>query len=337
MVGNKLILIFFLIFSLDCFARLSDSILNVQKPDDTFGVLQSDASGNLTVNDPVLRQIVQDEFDETQIKQDSQLSETQGFRLDYNNQTDETQLKIDDVNTNILDFKSEYTSQTNQTQLILQAEFDETQSKQDSQLSETQGFRLDYNTQTDQTQTILQTEFDQSQAQIDNVTKQINEEINNTTDGIVTNAVMKGKNQDSGLYEPVELSPSNSVKVAISDRPSEIRGRTRVIIPIARASLTGTPTVYYTPTVGSTLYISSFLITALNSSTQDGQFQLRNSTTVYVDFLVPSRVSGSSPSSFSVTAPTLPEPLPFTVDLNFIEITGSVEIAGYLIGYEEPN
>lgn len=141
----------------------------------------------------------------------------------------------------------------------------------------------------------------------------------------------------NNTFKPAAASPSGSLQVAVTDRPSELRNRTRVVIPISRAALDATPTVYYNVTPGSTLYISSFLITALNSSTADGQFQLRDDTTVYVDFLVPSRVSGSSPSAFSVTAPTLPEPLPFINNLNFIEVTGAVDIAGYLIGYEEPN
>lgn len=143
--------------------------------------------------------------------------------------------------------------------------------------------------------------------------------------------------QENGLYNNVGLSNSASVKVAVTDRQSEVRGRTRVIIPINDVALSGTPSVLYTVTPGRTLYISSFLTSALNTSANEGVFQLRDGTTNRVGFLIPSRVSGSSPSAFSSASPSLPEPLPFATDVNFISTAGTIRISGYLIGYEETN
>lgn len=167
--------------------------------------------------------------------------------------------------------------------------------------------------------------------------------IRGNTDGtLIGNLGDRLKTVVHGLREDATVgtigsSNNNALKVSINDRLSEVRDRTNVTIPITRTSLVGTPTVFYTVTANSTLYITSFTATALNSSASDGQFTLRDDTTVLADFLVPSRISGSSPSSFTTASPGLIEPLQFSTDVNLIEVTGSIEIGGFLIGYEEPN
>lgn len=155
-------------------------------------------------------------------------------------------------------------------------------------------------------------------------------------DAELVKSVLAGEDE-SGNFQNVTLSPSGSIEAAVTDRPSELRGRTRVIIPINDVALSGIQSILYTVTANKTLYISSFLINALNTSITDGVFQLRDDTVVRVGFLIPSRVSGSSPSSFSSASPSLPEPLPFTTNVNFIQTAGNNRVSGYLIGYEEDN
>jgi len=196
-------------------------------------------------------------------------------------------------------------------------------------------FRIRYeNGATPQTEFLLQTTIStKAHAPIN---QPINSQIEPNVLAPVNRSIIVGFDE---TLNPINISSSNtgSLKVIEAGRPSEIRGRIRHILPIVRTDLVNnTPYIVHPITPGYTLYISSFLVSALNISAQDGQFQLRDGTQVFIDFLIPSRVTGSSPSAFSITAPTLPEPLPFTTTLNFLQITGDVEIAGYLIGYEEP-
>lgn len=242
--------------------------------------------------------------------------------------TDELEAKLDVANTNLNNIEAEiealHTTVQNEfdaTQTLLQNEFDETQVKQDEQTSELQdinteldGFRSDYNTQTDETQTILQTEFDATQALLQTEFDQSQAQISTIT----------------------TKTNTTSLKVGISDRPAELRNRTRVFIPYNRTALSGTSTILYTVTPGFRLYVSSFLVSVLNSANSDAEIRIRDNTSSVIPLLAPARVSGSSPSSFSLNAPTLPEPLLFLTNVNAIQIAGNTDIAGYFIGYEEP-
>lgn len=140
---------------------------------------------------------------------------------------------------------------------------------------------------------------------------------------------------ESGAYSDVALSNSSSLKVAIADRPSEVRSRTRVIIPVNRTVVPAGATTLYTVTGGKTLYISAFAFSMTNNNNAAfGEWRLRDSTTVRAGYLMPPR-TGGTPASSASTSPTLPEPMPFSTNVNVILITGTVEIAGFLIGYEE--
>lgn len=127
-----------------------------------------------------------------------------------------------------------------------------------------------------------------------------------------------------------------ALKVANFYRPSEFRDRVNRFIVFERQTISPTPSIIFTVTNGFNLYISSLFISALNTSTADGQFRIRDNTTTKIPFLIPSRVTGSSPSAFSINTPALPEPILFSNNINLIEITGSIEVSGFLIGYEEP-
>jgi hypothetical protein len=140
--------------------------------------------------------------------------------------------------------------------------------------------------------------------------------------------------QENGIYSNSKLSNSSSQMVAIADRPSEVRNRTRVIIPVNRTTVALAGTVLYTVTATKTLYISNFFFTQLNDSAAIGEWRLRDSVTVKSGFILSSR-AGGTPAAASSAAPTLPEPLNFTTNVNAVLITGTIEIAGFLLGYEE--
>jgi hypothetical protein len=141
--------------------------------------------------------------------------------------------------------------------------------------------------------------------------------------------------QENGIYANVGLSNSGSAKVAVTDRPSEVRGRTRVIIDIPLTTIVGGGSVMYTVTASKTLYIHSFIITALNASAVVGSYSLRDSTTSKGTFLIPERVSGAVASTAISTSPTLPEPINFSTNVNLQLLTGIIQLSGSLIGYEE--
>lgn len=164
----------------------------------------------------------------------------------------------------------------------------------------------------------------------------VKDDVSGENDAELVKAILAGKRED-GSFGNATFSVSGSLQVAVTDRQSSVRNRVRVIIPINNVALSGTQAVLYTVTSGKTLYISSFLTSALNTSANDGIFQLRDSTTIRVGFLIPPRVSGSSPAAFSSASPSLPEPLPFTTNVNFVSSAGTIQVSGYMIGYEEPN
>jgi hypothetical protein len=140
--------------------------------------------------------------------------------------------------------------------------------------------------------------------------------------------------QENGVYANSKLSNSSSQMVAIADRPSEVRARTRVIIPVNRTSVPVGATTLYTVTAGKILYISAFSFTMLNDNIAVGEWRLRDSTTVRAAYIMTSRVAGTA-SAAAAASPTLPEPMPFSTNVNAILITGTIDIAGFLIGYEE--
>jgi hypothetical protein len=149
----------------------------------------------------------------------------------------------------------------------------------------------------------------------------------------ITKAQIVGQRED-GAYASSRLSNSNSQMVAIADRPSEVRGRTRVVIPVNRTTISALGTVLYTVTVGKTLYISAFAFSQLNDNIAIGEWRLRDSAIIKSGFIMAPR-SGSIPDAQASTSPTLPEPINFSTNVNLISITGTIIVAGFLIGYEE--
>jgi hypothetical protein len=172
--------------------------------------------------------------------------------------------------------------------------------------------------------TTLETQFSGGAIQL------ISETVRDEDTAQLTKSIIIGK-QENGTNNNVGLSNSASLKVAITDRPSEVRSRTRVIIPINRTSLTAAGVTFYTVTVGKILYISAFLITQINDAAAIGEWRLQDDVTVKSGFILPDKNVGS-PSGAS---PSLPEPMSFVTNVRGVEITGDIIIAGFLIGYEE--
>ena len=149
-------------------------------------------------------------------------------------------------------------------------------------------------------------------------------------------SVLVGKREDN-IYGNVGLSNTNSLKVAITDRPSEVRSRTKVEIVDARRSLVGgAGNTIYTVTSGKTLYISALIIKVLNDANSIGEWQIRDGTTPRVAFIESNKAVGAAAASSS-PSPSLPEPLKFTTNVNLFEISGDIITAITLIGYEESN
>lgn len=163
----------------------------------------------------------------------------------------------------------------------------------------------------------------------------ISETINANTAAQITKSSIVGQ-QENGVYANSKLSNSGSQMVAIADRPDEVRGRTAVIIPVNRTTVSAAAggSVLYTVTGGKVLYVSAFIFTTLNDDAAIGEWRLRDSTTVKSAFLMAQRTLGN-PVAASAPSPTLPQPIRFATNVNAILITGTIFLSGFLIGYEE--
>jgi hypothetical protein len=159
------------------------------------------------------------------------------------------------------------------------------------------------------------------------------EAVTDSTAATVTKSALVGK-QENGIYNQVRLANSGSLKVAVTDRPSEVRGRTSVVKHINYVALTGTPTVIHTVTVGKIFYLNSLIVSAINSSNVVGRFSISDNATVVVPFILPERTA-STASGTAVASPPLPEPIPFTTSVTAVEQAGDVTASITIVGYEE--
>jgi len=144
--------------------------------------------------------------------------------------------------------------------------------------------------------------------------------------------------QENGIYANVGLSNAGSMKVAVTDRPSEVRNRIAVKKFITGTALVAAPgTTIHTPAVGKTFYLNSFIASCLNTAATNGEWTLQDGadTTDRVPFLMAPRVSGSNPSPADNSSPSMPEPIPFTTDVRAIELLGDVTCSITIVGYDE--
>lgn len=161
----------------------------------------------------------------------------------------------------------------------------------------------------------------------------VSETINGNTAAQIVKASIVGQRED-GVYANSKLSNSNSQMVAIADRPSEVRNRTRVENRIFRTSLTGADTVIYTVTSGKTLYITAFVSSFINNANAIGEWRIRDNETDRIGFVSGEKAVGASAPN-TASSPTLPEPIAFTHSVRAYEISGDMQVAFWFIGYEE--
>jgi len=162
----------------------------------------------------------------------------------------------------------------------------------------------------------------------------LDDDISRDNDAELVKSVIAGRSED-GIYRSAILSNSGSVEVAITDRPSEVRDRISVNINVARTTLTLAGDVIYDVPAGKTLYIPSFYISQINSSTANGEWTLNDESTEKSTFVLSPRESGLVPASAQLTSPVMPEPMRFSTSIRVVLLSGNMDISGYFIGYLE--
>ena len=144
-------------------------------------------------------------------------------------------------------------------------------------------------------------------------------------------AVQPAVVDDSGVTQPCSQIGNWDF---IPDRPSQKSGRT-----YKEGQLSGSTssTTVYTVTAGKTLYVYSIEISIINTSTNVGLFQVRDSTTVKLPVTISAAgVSAlASVTAAQVTSITFPEPKQFSTNFNTNIVTGTLTYSLSFVGYEE--
>lgn len=163
----------------------------------------------------------------------------------------------------------------------------------------------------------------------------IDDNISGQNDAELSKAVITSKKENGG-FDNIGASNSGGLKVAITDRPSEVRNRVRVEKQIFRSVLTPSNTLVHTVTAGKTFYLTSFVMSSINEANAIGEFRLRDGNTDKLGFVTGEKITGAAAPS-TAQSPNLPEPIPFTTAVNLYEISGDMQVSFYIVGYEEPN
>lgn len=161
----------------------------------------------------------------------------------------------------------------------------------------------------------------------------INTPIGSNSIALNSRAVLAGQ-QENGTFSNVGLSNTASVKVAITDRPSEVRNRTKVEARIFNTSLGAESTVVYAVTAGKILYVESMIVSVLNNTNAIGEWRITDGATDKLGYLLGEKTAGV-PATSNTSSPALPEPIPFTTNFGAREISGDIILSIYFIGYEE--
>lgn len=157
--------------------------------------------------------------------------------------------------------------------------------------------------------------------------------INDSTSTDISRSILTSK-QENGTYANVGSSNSGGLKVAVTDRPSEVRNRVKVEKRIFRTSLTASMTTVHTVTASKTLYVTGFISSSVNNANDIGEWRVSDGVTDKFGFVTGEKVTGGVAPSNS-TSPDLPEPIPFTSAVNLYEVSGDMQVSFWLIGYEE--
>lgn len=162
----------------------------------------------------------------------------------------------------------------------------------------------------------------------------LEESIVGDNDAELVKAVLTGISETSTLYENVELSATNSLKVALTDRSSEVRGRLHVDKFIENVS--AFPTTIHTVTAGYIFHLMSIGVTGLNTSTtSNGRLVIRDDTTIKIPYLV-GQASSGAPGPIAIAPAAFLEPIPFSTNVNIQQLGGLNTVSIYIVGYEEP-
>lgn len=125
---------------------------------------------------------------------------------------------------------------------------------------------------------------------------------------------------------------TNRIGLTVFDRPSLGPNRThKSIIQLAN---TGVDVVIYTPPVGKTLYISSMVFSAFNTSVAAiGDIRIQDGDSVEVPLIIP--VAGTSAQQMDIGSLTFLEPKQFSTNIRVVVASGTVTWAATFTGYEE--
>lgn len=156
----------------------------------------------------------------------------------------------------------------------------------------------------------------------------------------VVQSILSGEKDtvtNSDRYKNLRVTDDGILRVDAGQRPSESPGRTYVTARLADQALNGSPVTAHAVTAGKTLYVTSMIISTLNSSTASaGSLHIKDGSDLLLPLLVPPQatVIGSSPASVTISH-TFPEPFKFTSAVNLIAVSGTVTCSFVIVGYEQ--
>lgn len=160
----------------------------------------------------------------------------------------------------------------------------------------------------------------------------LDEGVVDNDDAELVKAILTGKRED-GVYENVELSTQNSLKVALTDRSSQVLNRIHVDAFIENVSTF--PTTIHTVTAGHIFYLMSIGVTALNASTTiNGRLVIRDNLTIKIPYLVGQ--ASAAPGPIAIAPAAFLEPIPFSTNVNIQQLGGVNTVSIYVVGYDEP-
>lgn len=155
--------------------------------------------------------------------------------------------------------------------------------------------------------------------------------------GIITTNVNRGRNEVTGVYNPVELSGNNNLLVALGDRISQTKGRSHKEVNIVNPTANS---ILYTVPAGFNYYVTSTHIHGANSSTSarlianvrdgaggivKGGVAIEQSTIGLGGVIKVATEDGSHP-----------EPLIFTNTIYWEVVSGGFSGSAVFVGYLEP-
>lgn len=165
-------------------------------------------------------------------------------------------------------------------------------------------------------------------------------------DGVTSTTfpIQMGGVDSSGKVQAAFTDVSGRLKIivdsgtiaAIPGRPTE--DSNRVYVSSAGSNLTGN-NVFYTVTAGKTLYVTTIVLSGVNTNTTvNGNLEVRDNTVDRLPLLIPNEGSGLGVSvevKGAAISASFPEPLQFTTNIRVNIIAGAVTYNFMFNGYEE--